>query len=62
MSENCSLYYHDYYANMYSHSAFGYGELKGKGLWRLNIRRGVNNAPKRVSWRIYFGRLNEKRN
>lgn len=54
-----SLYYHDYYVQMYEiKKAFGYGERKGKGIWYYNIVRGVNNTPKRIGWRSrYFGRL-----
>lgn len=58
MTENNSAYWLDWYAKMYSHSAFGYGVLKGRGVWWLNIIRGVNNTPKRISWRGRpFGRI-----
>lgn len=41
--------------NSSSKKCFGYGELKNKDANLLNIIRGVNNAPRRVSWKYMFG-------
>lgn len=51
MTYRNSAYYQYFNCNRI---AFKYGELKGQCVHLLNMRRGVNNSSKHISWRSFF--------